>query len=219
MFAKTRLQVLVLPERPQHESYAFGVGAREQQYAVADDAVAQQRWGIVEEHQVEPIARNLAPECASQTPDRVLGRGRVRRVLGVEQHRDVDVALAPRPAARPASVQPGETHRGLAAQGTGKTIAEPSNLSVVGVRGHVVSRSIALPVPRRDRGEPRIGAARSGRKGLAAVNPPTSRAGSATASGPARPRPSVSGDPACRAGPSSRGSDLRAGDRSPSPAS
>ena len=41
VLAKTRFQILILPDRPQHESYAFGVGAREQQYPVPDDAVAR----------------------------------------------------------------------------------------------------------------------------------------------------------------------------------
>ena len=74
MLTKTRFQILVLPDCPQHESYAFGFGTREQQYAVADDAVAQQCRGIVEKNQVESIARNLATERTGQTPDRILDR-------------------------------------------------------------------------------------------------------------------------------------------------
>ena len=127
--------------------------------------MAQQRGGIVEENQVEPIARNLAAECPGQTPDRVLDCRRIRRALVVEEHCDVDVALAACGAAGPASVQPGETHRGVAAQGACKVVAEDSNVSVPGVRGHVVSRSDALSVPHRDRREPRISIARPSRKG------------------------------------------------------
>ena len=71
----------------------------------------------------------------------------------VEQHRDVDVALAARGAACPASVQPGETYRGVAAQGVCKAVAEASNVVVAGGRSHVISRSVALSVPRRGWGE------------------------------------------------------------------
>ena len=87
----------------------------------------------------------------------------------VEQHRDVDVALAARGAACPASVQPGKTYRGVAAQGVCKAVAEAANVVVAGVQSHVISRSDALSVPRRGWGEPRISAARSGRKGDRAI--------------------------------------------------
>ena len=68
-------------------------------------------------------------------------------MLVVEQHRDVDVALAPRRAARPASMQPSETHRGVAAQGARKVVAEPSNVFVAGGRGHVALRSKCIVAP------------------------------------------------------------------------
>ena len=87
----------------------------------------------------------------------------------VEQHRDVDVALAARGAACPASVQPGKTYRGVAAQGVCKAVAEAANVVVAGVQNHVISRSDALSAPRRGWGEPRISAARSGRKGDRAI--------------------------------------------------
>ena len=169
MLAKTRFQILILPDRPQHESYAFGVGAREQQYPVPDDAVAQQRRGVVEENQIQPIARDLATERPGQTPDRVLDRRGIRGTFVVEQHRDVDIALATRGAACPASVQPGETHRGVAAQGVCKAVAEASNVIVAGGHGHGIPRSDILSVPRRDRGQPRISIVRSRRKGARAV--------------------------------------------------
>ena len=70
-------------------------------------------------------------------------------MLVVEQHRDVDVALAAGGPACPASVQPGETHRGVPAQSARELVAEPRNLTIAGVRGHVVSLSVALPLPRR----------------------------------------------------------------------
>ena len=108
MLAKTRFEVLILPNRPQHESYAFGLGAREQQYPVADRAVAEQCRGVVQENQVEPIAGDLTAEPSGETPDRVLDRRGIRRVVVIEQHRYVDVALAACSTARPASVPPGE---------------------------------------------------------------------------------------------------------------
>ena len=114
MLAKTRFEILILPNRLQDESYAFGLGAREQQYPVADHTVAEQRRCVVEENQVKPIARDLAAERSGQTPDRVLDCRGVRRVVVIEEHRHVDVALAARGAARLASVQPGESHRAIA---------------------------------------------------------------------------------------------------------
>ena len=150
MLAKTRFQILVLPQRPQHESYAFGVGTREQQHPVADHTVAQQRRGVVEEHQVEPIAWNLAAERSGQSPDRVLDRRRRRDTFVIEQHRDVDVALATRGAARAASVQPGETYRGVAAQGVCEAVAEVSSVVVAaGGQLHAIVHSDASSVPRR----------------------------------------------------------------------
>ena len=167
VLAKTRFHILVLPERPQHESYAFGIGTREQQYPVADHAVAQQRRGVVDEHQVEPIAWNLAAERPGQSPDRVLDRRRRRDTFVVEQHRDVDVALAARGAACPASVQPGETNRGVAAQGVCEAVAEASSVVVAGGQIHVIS--LGCLVGPRGWGKPRISLARSGRKGDRAV--------------------------------------------------
>ena len=164
MLAKTRLQILVLPERPQHESYAFGVGTREQQYSVADHAVTQQRRRVIEENQVEPIARNLAAERPGQTPDRVLDRRRTRHMLVVEQHRNVDVALAARGAARPASVQPSEAHRGIVAQAAGETVAKTGRVSFVGELGHFHPSLGRLVTPVREPEEPRISACRLGRK-------------------------------------------------------
>ena len=70
-------------------------------------------------------------------------------MLVVEQHRDVDVALTAGGTACPASVQPGETHRGVAAQSARELVVEPDDLTIAGARGHVVSHSVALPVPRR----------------------------------------------------------------------
>ena len=98
--------------------------------------MAQQGRSVVEEHQIEPIARDLSTERSRQAPDRVLVRRGIRRVLLTEQHRDVDVALAPRAAARPASVQPGETHRGIVAQTVCEPAAKAGNVSFAGESGH-----------------------------------------------------------------------------------
>ena len=149
MLAKTGFQILVLPDCPYCESYAIGFGTCEQQYAVANHAVAQERRSIVEENKIEPIARNPATERTGQTPDRILDRRRIRRVLVVEQHRDVDVALAAGGPACPASMQPGETHRGVPAQSARELVVEPGNLTIAGVRGHGVFPLVTLPVPRR----------------------------------------------------------------------
>ena len=70
-------------------------------------------------------------------------------MLVVEQHRDVDVALATGGPACPASMQPGEAHRGVAAQSARELVVEPGNLTIAGVRGHGVFPLVALPVPRR----------------------------------------------------------------------
>lgn len=136
MLAKTWLQILILPDCTQHEAYALGLVANEQQDTVADHAMAQQGRSVVEEHQIEPIARDLSTERTRQAPDRVLVRRGIRRVLLTEQYRDVDVALAPRAAARPASVQPGETHRGVVAQAVCEPVAKAGNVSFAGESGH-----------------------------------------------------------------------------------
>ena len=63
---------------------------------VAHHAVAEQRRDAAEEHQVEPIARDLMAERPDQTPDRVLDRRWVCGLVVVEHHRDVDIALPAR---------------------------------------------------------------------------------------------------------------------------
>ena len=126
VLAKTRLEILVLPDRPLHESYAFGFGTREQQHTVPDHAVAEKRRGAVEENQVEPIAPDLPAQHSDQTPDRVLDCRGIRRAIIVEKHRYVDIAFPARSAARPAPVQPGEPHRAVALQCARKTAAEAS---------------------------------------------------------------------------------------------
>ena len=165
VLAKTRLEILILPDRPPHESYAFGFGAREQQHTVPDHAVAEKRRGAVEENQVEPIAPDLPAQHSGQTPDRVLDCRGIRGVIVVEKHRYVDIAFPARSAARPAPVQPGEPHRAVALQSLGETAAEASKVVFASGHSHVMSRSSALSVPRRDQeGWSRISVARSTRK-------------------------------------------------------
>lgn len=74
MLAKSRLEILVLAYRTPHEAHALGLGAPEQQDAVADYPVAQQGRGVIEQDQVEPVARNLATQHVCQTPVCILDR-------------------------------------------------------------------------------------------------------------------------------------------------
>ena len=78
--AKRRLQIPILPDCAQHEAYALGLVANEQQDTVADHAMAQQGRSVVEEHQIEPIARDLSTERTRQAPDRVRVQCGIRRV-------------------------------------------------------------------------------------------------------------------------------------------
>ena len=55
----------------------------------------------------------------------------------VDKHRDVDVAFASRGASRPASMQPGETYRGVVAHAVRETAAETGKVSFPGELGHV----------------------------------------------------------------------------------
>ena len=168
MLAKTRLDILIVPDRAQHEVYALRLGACEQQDSVADHAVAQQSRGVVQEDEVEPIARSLAAERAGQTPDRVLDRRGARCVSGVEQHRDVDVALAVRDPSSSASVQPREAHGRVRAQAASETAAKTPEVSIVSRPDHdlpiraeaVATRSFGPPIRRTHHTTPRRPAVR-----------------------------------------------------------
>ena len=124
MLAKARLEVLVFPDRAPHEVYALGLGAREEQDPAADHPVTEQGRSVVQEDEIEPVARHVAAERAGQAPDRILARCRARRMFRIEQDRDVDIALVPCGAPGAASVQPGEAHRGIGAEGAGEAGAE-----------------------------------------------------------------------------------------------
>lgn len=133
VLAQARLQILVLPERAQHEANALRLGSREEHDATLEHTVTQQGRGLVEEHEVGP---HLPSERGCQAPDRVLDRSGIGHALVVEEHGDIDVALVPCPASRPASVQIGETHRGIGAQTLRETLAEAIEVFLVGVVSH-----------------------------------------------------------------------------------
>ena len=135
MLAKTRLEVLIIPDRAPHEVYALDLGACDEQDAVADHAVAKQGRGVVQEDQVEPVARCFTAERARETPDRVLARGRARRVFPIERDRHVDVALLSCSVPGVASVQPGEAHRGIGGERAGESVAKAVNAPLMIRRG------------------------------------------------------------------------------------
>ena len=136
MLTQARLQILVLPDRMQHEANALRLGSREEHDPTLDHTVTQQGRGLVEEHEVEPVASRLPSERGRQAPDRVLDPSGLDHALVVEEHGDIDVALVPCPASRPASVQIGETHRGIGAQTLRETLAEAIDVFLVGVVSH-----------------------------------------------------------------------------------
>ena len=136
MLAQTRLQILVLPERAQHEANALRLGSREEHDTALDHTVTQQGRGLVETHEVELVGPHLPSERGCQTPDRVLDSSGIGHALVVEEHGDIDVALVPCPASRPASVQISETHRGIGAQTLRETLAEAIEVFLVGVVSH-----------------------------------------------------------------------------------
>lgn len=106
-----------------------------QQDAVADDAVAQQRRRVVEDHGVDQIAADDAAERAEYPEERVLDRVRAGRAGIVDQDGDVDVAVRPRGPAGPASEQPGEAHGRLGAQAAREGVAQPGRGVPAGVGG------------------------------------------------------------------------------------
>ena len=136
MLAQTRLQILVLPDRTQHEANALRLGAREEHDTALDHTVTQQGRGLIEKHEIEPVASHLPSERGRQAPDRVLYRGGIGHALVVEEHGDIDVALVPFPTSRPASVQISETHRGIGAQTSRETLAEAAEVFLVRVVSH-----------------------------------------------------------------------------------
>ena len=148
MLAKTRLEVLIIPDRAPREVYALDLGACDEQDTVADHAVAKQGRGIVQEDQVEPVARYFTAERARETPDRVLARGRARRVFRIEQDRHVDITLLSSGVSGPASVQPGEAHRGIGGERAGETVAKAVNAPLTSRRG-LVTRHVRRPPLRR----------------------------------------------------------------------
>ena len=66
VLAQARLQILVLPERAQHEANALRLGSREEHDATLEHTVTQQGRGLVEEHEVEPVGS--APPVRARLP-------------------------------------------------------------------------------------------------------------------------------------------------------
>ena len=137
MLAQTRLQILVLSDRTQHEANALRLGSREEHDPPLDHSVTQQGRGLVQKYEIEPVASHLPSERGRQAPDRVLDCGGIGHALVVEEHGDIDVALVPCPASRPASVQIGEAYRGIGAQTPRETLAEAAEIFLVAVVSHV----------------------------------------------------------------------------------
>ena len=164
VLAQARLEILVLPDRAQHEAHALGLGAREEYDAVTDHAVAQQDRSLIEKHEIEPLARHLAPQRGGQAPDRILDRGGAFYALIVEQYREVDVALAPPGTARPASVQIGQPHRGIGGQAPAETLAEAAECFLAGTFSHVRPSFERLVVPGSRHDKSRIGVSGNGCK-------------------------------------------------------
>ena len=77
--------------------------------------MAQQGWRTVENHQVDPVAADIARQRGNELPDGLLDlRGSCDPGF-VDQNRDVDVAVGTFRAASPAAEQPGDAHHRLGA--------------------------------------------------------------------------------------------------------
>lgn len=114
---------MLVPDAAEHEAHALGLGAREHENAVADHAVAQQGRRAVEEDEIEPITAHFSAELAGEPPQRILHGGRLAHRVLVEEQRDIDIAVGAGSAAPSASKQVSETHLGIGAEATGKTVA------------------------------------------------------------------------------------------------
>ena len=136
MLAQARFQVLVLPDRTQYEANSLGLGTGKEHDAFAYHTVTQQGRSLIEKNEIEPVAPHFPSERTRQTPNRVLGRRGTLNRLFLEQHRDIDVALAPRGAARPASVQISEAHRGIGGQARSEALAQGVDVFLDGVVNH-----------------------------------------------------------------------------------
>jgi len=123
------LHVLVVLDRPHHEPDSRLRRAGEQQAPVADHAVAEEARRSVQEHDIEPLARNDAPEAREQTGQfgaPVVGSG----LRNEDGH--VNVALCPGASARPRTEQVSK----LNLRERGKHLAELQNQVVLATQLH-----------------------------------------------------------------------------------
>lgn len=114
----------MVADRLPHEPDPIGSGTRREKHAVADDAVAQQGRGSVQDHQIDPLARDVAGQHGHQVPDGILQSRGSRGPGVVDQHRNVDVAVGALGPASPAAKEPGGTHHRMVAQPVGEHAAE-----------------------------------------------------------------------------------------------
>ena len=84
--------------------------------------MTQQSGRLVQQHEVDLVAPDVAGHRGDEPPDRLLDRGGRRHAGVVDEHGDIDVAVRTRRAARPTPEQIGETDRRLGAQTAGEII-------------------------------------------------------------------------------------------------
>ena len=124
LLAQARFHAEILAERAPHEAHALDLGARAQQDAVADHAVAQQRGCVVEDDEIDEVAANGAGHQRNESTAGVLERFRAVGAGVVHEDGDVDVTLGAGRIPDPAPEQPGETDRGLGAQAAREVVAQ-----------------------------------------------------------------------------------------------
>lgn len=103
-----------------HEANALCSGAREQQNAVPQHPVPQQRRGVIEEHEVDEVAADGARRRANHPEQRVLGCGGAGDTWVVDEDGDIDIAVATLGSAGPAAEQPSEANDRIRAQAARK---------------------------------------------------------------------------------------------------
>ena len=84
--------------------------------------MTQQGGRLVEQHEVDPVAPDVAGHRGDEPPDRLLDRGGRRDAGVVDEDGDVDIAVRTRRAARPTPEQVGEADRRLGTQTPGEII-------------------------------------------------------------------------------------------------
>ena len=107
LLAQAPFHAEIFAERAPHEAHALYVGARVQQDAVADHAVAQQRGRVVEDHEIDQVAANGAGHRRDESTTDVLECFRAVGAGVVHEDGDVDVTLGAGRIPDPAPEQPG----------------------------------------------------------------------------------------------------------------